>query len=97
MSRCGFWFRCIIGPSFFENEPEVAFTVNSDRYRAMFTKIEDEDIGNVWFQQDGATCHTTEASFDVLCPAFEDCIISCRADVVWSPRSCYLTPLDYYL
>ena len=32
-----------------------------------------------------------------LRPVFEDCIISRRADVVWSPRSCYLTPLDYYL
>ena len=25
------------------------------------------------------------------------CIISHRADVVWPPRSCGLTPLDYYL
>ena len=33
----------------------------------------------------------------VLHPVFEDRIISCRADVVWSPRSCNLTPLDYYL
>ena len=28
---------------------------------------------------------------------FEDRIISRRADDVWSPRSCDLTPLDYYL
>ena len=28
---------------------------------------------------------------------FEDRIISRRADVVWIPRSCYLTPLGYYL
>ena len=28
---------------------------------------------------------------------FEDRIISLRADVVWLPRSCDLTPLDYYL
>ena len=43
---------------------------NSARYRAMlneflFTKIEEEDIGNKWFQ--------------------------------YQPRSCDLTPLDYYL
>ena len=30
-------------------------------------------------------------------PDFEDRIISRRADVVWPPRSCDLTPLDYYL
>ena len=34
---------------------------------------------------------------DVLCPVFEDRIISRRADVVWPPRSSVLTPLDYYL
>ena len=30
-------------------------------------------------------------------PVFEDRIISRRADVVWPPWSCDLTPLDYYL
>ena len=63
----------------------------------LFTKIEEEDIGNIWFQQNGATCHTAEATLDVLRPIFEDRIISPRADVVWAPRSCDLTPLDYYL
>ena len=87
---------------FFENEQVEAVTVNGDRYRAtlnkfLFTKIEEEDIGNIWFQQDGAMCHVAEATLDVLSPVFEDRIISRRADVVWSPRSCDLAPLDYYL
>ena len=30
-------------------------------------------------------------------PCFEDRIISRKADVVWPPRSCDLTTLDYYL
>ena len=63
----------------------------------LFTKIEEEDIGNIWFQQDGATCHTAEATLDALRSVFEDRIISRRADVVWPPQSCHLTPLDYYL
>ena len=63
----------------------------------MFTKIEGEDIGNIWFQQDGATCHTAEATLDFLRPVFEDLIIKRRANVVWPPWSCDLTPLDYYL
>ena len=76
--------------------------LNGDRYRDMlneflFTKIEEEDIDKIWFQQDGATCHTTEATLYVLRPVFEDRIISRRADVVWPPRSCDLSPLDYYL
>ena len=48
-------------------------------------KIEEEDIGNIWFRQDGAKCHTAEATHDVLRPVFEDRIISRRADVVWLP------------
>ena len=99
---CGFWSRDIIGPCFFENEQGEAVTVNGNRYRAilnefLFTKIEEVDIGNIWFQQDVATCHTAEAILDVSHPIFEDRVISRRADVVWTPRSCDLTPLDYYL
>ena len=63
----------------------------------LFTKIEKEYIGNIWFHHDGTTCHTAEATLDVLRPIFEDCIISRRGDVVWPHRSCDLTPLDYYL
>ena len=79
-----------------------AVTVNAGCYGAMwneflFTKIEEKDIGNIWFQQDGATCHTAEATLDVLRPVFKDRIISCKADVVWPPRNYDLTPLDYYL
>ena len=63
----------------------------------VFTKIDEEDIGNIWFQQDGATCHTAEATLDVLRSVFEDRIISRRSDVVWPPRKYDLTPLNYYL
>ena len=85
-------------PFFLENEQGEAVTVNSDRYRAMlFTKIEEENIGNVCFQQDGVTCHTAEATLDDLRAVFADRIIRRRADVVWPPQSCNLTPLDYYL
>ena len=63
----------------------------------LFTNIEEEDIGKICFQEDGATCHTTEATLDVLRPVFEDRIISRRTDVVWPPRSCDLIPLDYDL
>ena len=66
-------------------------TVNGDHYWAMlskflFTKIEEEDIGNICFQQDSATCHTAEATRDVLRAVFEDRIISRIADDVWPPR-----------
>lgn len=99
---CGFWSGGIIGPFFFENEGGAAVTVNGERYRAMLTdyffgEIEDEDLGDIWFQQDGATCHTANATIEILREIFENRIISKNADVNWPPRSCDLTPLDYYL
>ena len=63
----------------------------------LLSKIEENYIGNIWFQQDGAKCHTAEAAIDVLPPVFEDRIIRHRADVVWPARSCDLTPLHYCL
>ena len=98
---CGCWSRGIIGSFFFENEQGEAVTVNGDHYRTMqnevlFTKIEDDDIDSIWFQQDGDTCQTAEATLDVLHPVFEDRIINRRADVIWPAWSCDLTPLDFY-
>ena len=52
-------------------------------------------MGNIWFQKDGATYHTAEATLDVRALFLK--IISRRAYVVWPPRSCDLTPLDYDL
>ena len=69
-----------------------SLSVHIDEF--LFTKIEEEDIGNIWFQQDGATCHIGKATLDVLRPVFENRIINHRNDVVWPPRSCDLTPLD---
>ena len=83
---CGFWSRGIIGRLVFKNEQGEAVTDNGDHYRAMlneflFSKIEEEDIGNIWFQQDSAL-RATQPILDVLRPVFEDSIISRRADVV---------------
>ena len=63
----------------------------------LFTKIEEKNIGNIQFQQDGAKCHTAEATLDVLRLVFKDRIISHKANIVWPPQSCDLTPLHYYL
>ncbi|GFX15195.1 transposable element Tc3 transposase [Trichonephila clavipes] len=49
------------------------------------------------FQQDGATCHTARATIDILKDTFGDRLISRFGPVNWPPRSCDLTPLDYFL
>ncbi|GFU67966.1 uncharacterized protein TNCV_2823091 [Trichonephila clavipes] len=51
----------------------------------------------LWFQQDGATCHTARAAIDLLKDTFGDRLISRFGPVNWPPRSCDLTPLDYFL
>jgi len=68
---CDFWSGGIIGSFFFENEQGAAVTVNGERYRAMLNefllpKFEEEDTDNMWFQQDGAPCHTANATIDFL-------------------------------
>ncbi|GFX25149.1 putative DD41D transposase [Trichonephila clavipes] len=49
------------------------------------------------FQQNGATCHTAHATIDLLKDTFGDRLISRFGPVNWPPRSCDLTPLDYFL
>ncbi|GFW25648.1 DUF4817 domain-containing protein [Trichonephila clavipes] len=49
------------------------------------------------FQQDGATCHTARATIDLSKDTFGDRLISRFGPVNWPPRSCDLTPLDYFL
>lgn len=99
---CGFWAGGIIGPYFFENEAGAAITVNGERYRSMITnffwpKLDDMDTDDMWFQQDGATCHTAHATMDILHERFPDMVISRGGDINWPPRSCDLTPLDFFL
>ncbi|GFT91140.1 DUF4817 domain-containing protein [Trichonephila clavipes] len=57
----------------------------------------DEGHNELWFQQDRATCHTARATIDLLKDTFDDRLISRFGPVNWPPRSCDLTPLDYFL
>ncbi|GFW09578.1 transposon Tf2-9 polyprotein [Trichonephila clavipes] len=60
-------------------------------------KLNNHDVQELWFQQDGATCHTARATIDLLKDTFGDRLISRFGPVNWPPRSCDLTPLDYFL
>ncbi|GFT38085.1 transposable element Tc3 transposase [Trichonephila clavipes] len=57
----------------------------------------DEGHNELWFQHDGPTCHTARATIDLLKDTFGDRLISRFGPVNWPPRSCDLTPLDYFL
>ncbi|GFW79122.1 putative DD41D transposase [Trichonephila clavipes] len=99
---CSLWAGGIIGPYFFKNDEGHNVTVNGDRYRAMVTnffipELNNHDVQKLWFQQDGATCHTALATIDLLKDTFGDRLISRFGPVNWPPRSCDLTPLGYFL
>ncbi|GFW64566.1 uncharacterized protein TNCV_3513881 [Trichonephila clavipes] len=94
---CALWAGGIIGPYFFKNDEGHNITVNGDRFRAMITnffipELNNHDVQELWFHQDGVTCHTVRATIDLL----KDTILR-FGPVNWPPRSCDLTPLDYFL
>ncbi|GFY35087.1 uncharacterized protein TNCV_5044621 [Trichonephila clavipes] len=60
-------------------------------------ELNNHDVQEMWFQQDGATCHTARATIDLLKDTFGDRLISRFGPVNWPPRSCDFTPLDYFL
>ena len=99
---CGFWSGGVIGPFFFENAEGRAVNIDGERYRDMITdflwqELEDIDLDELWFQQDGATCHTAARSINLLRTRFNNRVISRFGDVHWPARSCDLTPLDFFL
>ncbi|GFU29296.1 uncharacterized protein TNCV_3334911 [Trichonephila clavipes] len=60
-------------------------------------ELNNHDVQELGFQQDGAMCHTARATIDLLKDTFGDRLISRFGYVNWPPRSCDLTPLDYFL
>ncbi|GFV64737.1 uncharacterized protein TNCV_3275081 [Trichonephila clavipes] len=77
---CALWAGGIIGPYFFKNDGHNV-TVNGDRYRAMITnffipELNNHDVQELWFQQEGVTCHTARATIGLLKDTFGDRLIS---------------------
>ncbi|GFT28693.1 uncharacterized protein NPIL_536991 [Nephila pilipes] len=67
----GFWAGDVNGPYFFKNEDAQSVNVTVTRYRDMITqiflpKLDDSDVDDTRFQQDGATCHTAHETIQLL-------------------------------
>ena len=60
-------------------------------------ELEDMDLDSMWFQQDGATSNTAHVTIDLLKSKFDERLISRNGPVDWPPRSCDITPLDFFL
>lgn len=100
---CGITMRGIVGPYFFENEEGDRVTVTGERYKDMFENFVLPQLKNLklsrglWFQQDGATSHTSNVSMGLLKRKFKGTLISNKGDIPWPPRSPDLTAPDFYL
>lgn len=103
---CVFWAG-VIGPHFIEDKNSRPLTMNGELYQDMMAfflwlalvelETEGMDLEQMWFQQDGATCHTSRESMALLREKFPDNLISNRSDQNWPPRSCDLTQCDFFL
>jgi hypothetical protein len=60
-------------------------------------QLHDDELVYGYFQQDGATAHTTRATIDFLAEFYDNRIISRNTPNNWSRRSCELTPCDFFL
>ena len=93
----------IIGHYWFEDDNEHAMTVNTERYLQILRKFWPA-LGQrrcvvraeQWFQQDGASSHTSNYSLNWLRQLFLDRFIS-RCAPEWAPHSPDLNPPDFYL
>ena len=104
---CRLWAGGIIGPQFCKDAANPNVTVNGERYREIISnsffflsKLKELDQHDMWFQQDGATCHKPRVTMDLLREARSMNIlyfISRSRQVNWPPRSCDITPLEQFL
>lgn len=88
----------LFGPYFF---PE---TVTGDSYRAILSEFFLVDLLNcvgslnhVWFQQDGASPHTSGDTCAFLRQCFDERVVSKNFAYEWPPRSPDLSPCDFFL
>ena len=82
----------VLGVFFFVDEKDRHVTDNGERYRAMlqdylWPKLDELNINDMWFQQDGATSHTACVTIDLLKGEFGERVISRHGPVEWPPRS----------
>ena len=56
-------------------------------------QLDDDELRNGYFQQDGATCHTSNESMTEIESIFDDRIIS---KALWPPRSPDLSAPDFF-
>jgi len=89
---CGMSRRRIIGPIFFD--AIITTAAYMEIINTFVNQMDNEELSIGYFQQDGATSHTSHASMAEIQSFFGDRVIS---KGLWPPHSPDLTPPDYFL
>ena len=84
--------RRIIGPIFFD--ATITTAAYMEIFNTIVNQLNDRELSIGYFQQDGATSHTSHASMAEIQSFFGERVIS---KGLWPPRSPDLTPPDYFL
>ncbi len=68
---CGITAAKVIGPYFIEDDRGNVLTVNGERYRSMIQdflvpELQQLNQQHLWFQQNGATAHTSRKTIAIL-------------------------------
>jgi hypothetical protein len=93
----------IVRPYFFEDSSEHTVTVNSQHYVSMFENFLGPELAchpvneDTFFQQDGATSHTSRISTNVVRNFFPNHVILKNGDIPWPARSPDLSAHDFFL
>ena len=93
--KIGVWYgmsrRRIIGPFFFD--ATVTTAAYMEIFSTLVNQLDEEELSVGYFQQDGATSHTSHASMAEIQSFFGDRVIS---KGIWPPRSPDLTqPVNF--
>lgn len=93
---CGMLYNRIVGPYFFNEN------LNQHNYLEMLQNfllpsLEQEELGHIYFQQDGCPAHSTLQVREWLNLHFPDKWIGRFGPIHWPARSPDLTPMDFFL
>lgn len=89
----------VFGPHFVEGGLDSQEYLRIIRYHVIQREFREQNVNRaaVWWQQDGAPAHTSNASLHYLRGQFPGRVMSRRGDWPWPPRSPDLTVCDFFL
>ena len=89
----------VLGPHFAERNLDTREYIRIIRYNVIQRDFHTHNIDrdSMWWQQDGASCHTSNATMRYLRGQFPGRLMSKRGDWPWPPRSPDLTVCDFFL